>query len=551
MPKNQSLAAAVKARQHLTVTNFFGGLNEDPNFAAVDDNEFSFLENMYWKGRTLASRPGTERHNITHANNGSACTGLFDFTRSAGSASDFVGIFGDKIYKDVASVWTDITGSVTITAGQNNVFTGAVFKNVLIVTNGVDAPIKWTGTGNAAALGGSPPTSPYVCAKWGRLFMAPTSDRGIIQYSAVNDHESWAAGDQLRIFVAGEEWITGLASWKDFLLVLTNKQIYPVTANEGEGVYLQPFNVDKNKPIQSGVAHQRAFVTIGNDAVFMDWHGQIRSLGATTQYGNLEEAALSRKIAPRTLKSLNLSRVTRAVAAYLPTEDWIVFAVSIGTLTTNTLLLVLDLKDTSLFLDPVRAKPKWTRFTGLSANAFVTRTVSRTQYLYFGGYTGFVSRFNDTVLNDAADVAGASRWDTALWDTALWDSGVATGGQPFAKIAKTKWFDFGSPHMVKSLRTFAVEAEKNNSTLTINHYFDYNEAATGAVSLSLAAGSTDSRFDEAVFGTSVWGGTGIIAGDWRTTGRGFVIRTEFKNVNANERFGILRYDYGVMEIGER
>lgn len=526
MPKNQASTNALKSRQHISVANFFGGLNEDPNYAAVDDNEFSELENMYWKGRTIASRPGTERHNATAANSGAACTGLFKFARTGGSAEDFVGIFGNKIMYDVAGTWTDITGAVTITAGQNNLFTGVVFKDVLIVTNGVDVPIKWTGTGNAAVLGGSPPTAPFITAKWGRLFMAGmSSDRGIIQYSGVNLHESWGAGDTLRIFVAGEEWITGLVSFRDFLLVLTNKSIYSVTANEGEGVFLNPFNVDKNKPLQVGVSSQRAFVVIGGDAVFMDADGQVRSLQATQQYGNVAEAALSRKIAPVTLKNMNLTRNQYVSSAYLPAEDWIVFAITATGLTTNTVLIVLDLKDTAVFLDPVRAKPKWTKFTGLSANAFCTRTVSGIQYLYFGDYSGFVSRFRDTVLND--------------------------NGAAIAKVAKTKWFDFGTPHMVKSLRSFAIEAEQNNSTLTINHYFDYNEAAASALSLSLASGVTGGLWDTAKWDTDKWAGTGIVMQDWHGTGRGTVMRTEFKNLFAGERFGILRYDYGTMEIGER
>jgi len=526
MPKNQAPASASKQRSHLSVANFFGGLNEDPNFAAVEDNEFSVLENMYWKGRTIASRPGTERHNSVAANSGAVCTGLFKFARAGGSAEDFVGIFGNKIMQDVAGTWTDITGAVTITAGQNNLFTGVVFKDVLIVTNGVDVPIKWTGTGNAAALGGSPPTAPFIVAKWGRLFMAGmSSDRGIIRYSGVNLPESWSAGDELRIFVAGEEWMTGLASFRDFLLVLTNKQIYSVTANEGEGVFLAPFNVDTQKPIQVGVASQRAFQVIGGDAVFMDYDGQVRSLQATQQYGNVAEAALSRKIARSTLKSMSLTRTQYVASAYLPAEDWVVFAITLSGVTTNTVLIVLDLKDTSIFLDPIRAKPKWTKFTGLSANAFCTRTVSGTQYLYFGGYSGFVSRFNDTVLND--------------------------NGLAFTKLAKTKWFDFGAPHMVKSLRSFSVEAEQNNSTLTINHYFDYDESQSFPLSLSLVGGVAGGVWDTAVWDTAKWSGQGVVLGDWRGKGRGVVMRTEFKNTTASERFGILRYDYGAMEIGER
>jgi len=510
----------------LTVANFFGGLNEDPNYAAVEDNEFTFLQNMYWKGRVLSSRYGSEKHNSVAANSGAVCTGLFDYTYAGGGTVKFVGTFGNKIMVDNAGTWDDITGAVTITAGQNNVFTGVVFKDILIVTNGVDVPIKWAGTSNAAALGGSPPTAPYILAKWGRVFFAGMStDRGLLRFSNVNDHETYPAENELRIFSAGDEYITGLADFRDFLLVLTNKRVYSVAANEGPGVFLSPLFVDRNKPVMVGSAHQRNFLTIGGDAVFFSPDGHIRSLAASERYGDTEEATLSKSISHSTLKAVNYTRFPQVAGAYYPDEDWIVFAVSPSGVTTNTVWLVLDLKETAGHFDPLQSRPRWTKFTGMPANAFVRRVVSGKPYLYFGDYSGFVWRMNPTLNAD--------------------------GGESYSKLAKTKWFDFGKAWATWSLRSFAVEAEKSDGTVTIKHFFDYVNEPASATVLSLTGGVADARWDSAVWGTDTWAGDSIVQADYRPTGRGSVIRTSFENGAANQRFGLLRYDYGLMPIGER
>lgn len=525
MPKSYSQNAAVKERLHLTVSDFFGGLNEDPNTATLADNEFTVLENMYWKGRSLSGRPGTEKHNSVAANSGATCIGLFDYTYAGGGTAEFVGIFGTKIMKDVTGTWTNITGAVTITAGNNNVFTGIVFKDVLIVTNGVDVPIKWTGSGNAAVLGGSPPTAPFIAQKWGRVFMAGmTSDRGLLRYTQVNDHESWnytTEPNELRIFVAGEEWITGLVDFRDFLLVLSNKKIYSVTANEGEGSYLFPFSVDRNKPINVGVADQRAFVVLGSDAVFMSPDGRIRSLQASERYGNMEEATLSRPINHVTLKNFALSRVAESCAAYYSDEDWVVFAYTVSGGATNAKMVVLDLKERSIFLDPIQGRARWSPFTGLAANAFVTRLVSGKRYLYFGDYSGFVRRFNKSLSADA--------------------------GSAYMKKARTKWFDFGIPQVIKSERTMYIETQQGG-TLSIVSYADYENTPKQTHTINVVTSAA--LWGTALWGTDLWAANTTIRTKIHPTVRGCVLAKEFLNNAADETFSLIRYNMGVMAIGE-
>lgn len=64
-------------------------------------------------------------------------------------------------YNAGTDAWTDISDVITLTATAVDHTTFRVFQTAgattLLGTNGVDAPNKWTGTGNMAVIGGSPP----------------------------------------------------------------------------------------------------------------------------------------------------------------------------------------------------------------------------------------------------------------------------------------------------------------------------------------------------------------------------------------------------------
>ena len=79
-------------------------------------------------------------------------TACGDHRFSAASSSVFV-VAGDTFYEDVSGTWTDRTGGQTITAADDNIFALANAAGTLCLSNGVDAPLKWTAAaGNIALL---------------------------------------------------------------------------------------------------------------------------------------------------------------------------------------------------------------------------------------------------------------------------------------------------------------------------------------------------------------------------------------------------------------
>jgi hypothetical protein len=83
-------------------------------------------------------------------------TGVHDYAYN--STSNYTVITAGATIQYYNSGWQDITSTVTITAGDDNNFefvtTGEKEsnKNRMVAVNGVNPPIEWAGSGNAAAL---------------------------------------------------------------------------------------------------------------------------------------------------------------------------------------------------------------------------------------------------------------------------------------------------------------------------------------------------------------------------------------------------------------
>lgn len=88
------------------------------------------------------------------------------------SGGQVVSTKGDVIYKKSGDEWTDITGSVTVTSGEQVMF--SMIDNNLVGVNGTDPAWYYTGSGNATTLSGDNiPTAPVSCETFhGRLFLA-------------------------------------------------------------------------------------------------------------------------------------------------------------------------------------------------------------------------------------------------------------------------------------------------------------------------------------------------------------------------------------------
>lgn len=94
---------------------------------------------------------------------------------------------------NLSTTWNDITGATTPTGSC--IESWAILNSILVYSNSGGSMIKWTGSGNAAALAGTPPAN-VTCIKTVNNFLF-TGKSSTVQWSAASDPETWPAASAL------------------------------------------------------------------------------------------------------------------------------------------------------------------------------------------------------------------------------------------------------------------------------------------------------------------------------------------------------------------
>jgi len=143
-------------------------------------------------------------------------------------------------------------------------------------TASVKNPFKWTGTGNGAVLGGSPPKAKWLEVWNQRLFLVPYDNRNRIYWSKLGDSEDHtttgvAGSGFLEIGYNSGDLITGIWAHRERLFIFMRNRIYVViTANPNTDPTLWRLELlEKEGGCLSGLSIQ----TFNNDVIFMSDHG--------------------------------------------------------------------------------------------------------------------------------------------------------------------------------------------------------------------------------------------------------------------------------------
>lgn len=234
------------------------------------------------------------------------------------------------------STWSTITGSALTGAASDQVqFVPFIISNAtrLIAVNDVDVPQAYTGTGNFAALGGSPPIAKTVTTAFQRVILGNVTVGGTrrgasLWISGFQDSTSWNADDQVSLTDAGDsivcvkawnsqsfaiymdrsQWVgIGAGNIFPFIFELRDQQPGPVSPNcvvqaENAHYYIgqdgDVFKFDGNKCIAIGTSVRRAIQDDLNFSLQARVHGFYDALnreiwwywernGSTTRYGGI------------------------------------------------------------------------------------------------------------------------------------------------------------------------------------------------------------------------------------------------------------------------
>lgn len=381
--------------------DFSGGLNVAASPTTVGINQSIDLDNIVLLPKSgFKKRNGNTVLNSSVMDSGKSVHGLAYLRDLLGNEWGLA-ITGSKIYKTEALDGTmdDVTGAVTITEGKDNVWVNSQMNDISIFVGGnllYDVPIKWAGSGNASALGGTPPVGEFCALANNRLFIGNTAaNPSRIKWCALGNPEDWSgagSGSQDVSTNDGDFLVTAKLLGTNHLLVFKQNSIHELMVTSS------PFPV---YPLFRGVGaiSKRGVVDVDGVLYFVTPEPRMKATDGT----NIQ--VFPEDINPL-WDSLNKSRLKYIVGIYDKTRRWVMWFCSSGSSTTNNLCIIWDLY-----------RKCWLRCTtGHSMNCV---DVMRDSLVYGGAYDGKVYRMNaPSVFKDASEGNAAidSYWYSGWMD---------------------------------------------------------------------------------------------------------------------------------------
>ena len=424
---------------------------------------------------SITSFPGHANINTTAANSSKAITGITFLGEI--SQKLFVAVQG-KVGEESAGTWTDRTGGATITDDDDNLVDFAYLNSLLVMTfRKENAPLKWTGTGDVATLGGSPRSGVRHCVSWdGRMWLFSNQNA---DYSARNDPESYDLTDDTLNFLT----TTGAGASDGTVITsatVVGDSIYVgkegVNAVVGHlfrvyrtGNPALPYAFERIETGGMGPISQQATKAVGQDLIFLAKDGNVYLVR-----GNVFlPSGIGRNIQREVLDTYNKSRFEFASMGMLRERGLLGLALSTGSLTTNDRVWWYDYLNSV----PGRQELEIWHNTNHVINAFGERISSGQRQLVTGGYDGFYERQL---------------------------SGDTYAGSAYTKRYTLPWLLLGDYYQVYHILGVVVVFEPlGDYNVTLNYKVDFATSFTSAGTFNTLGGAVLGSF---VLGTDTLGG---------------------------------------------
>jgi hypothetical protein len=192
-----------------------GGRNDSAHLLALRDNELAEIENFYVaRDAHLKKRAGYDTVYDTSFQSSAVAHGLQQVR--IGTTRYLITTYGTAIHKDNTGA---ITGTASLTAGQDKPVVMTVFQGLLIGTQsdttvGINAPFAWNGSGNAAALTTSPPSLAVALATFknrvvmGNVTFGGTAYPESVVWSKVGTSTTWPTNQLNGVYPGTGKYIT-------------------------------------------------------------------------------------------------------------------------------------------------------------------------------------------------------------------------------------------------------------------------------------------------------------------------------------------------------
>jgi hypothetical protein len=482
----------------INISDFSGGLNTRDGSGNIADNEVFESVNCYLDRKAIVKRNGFTRYNdSTRVDADTVGTGIFNATFTAGD--QVIATAGDNIAKKGTNSWSDITGTVTLTAGKLMLFT-MVYNN-LVGVNGTDTTWYYDGSTTAKTLtGANIPTAPSACESFkNRLFLA--QGRYLYWSNYLGAWNTFHPDD----FQNFEENITGLkvigTGNQSVLMVFTQHSITQCIFDAemssvigGRGTFRFE-KITNSHGCVSPYTIQECLLDDGS--IVLIW-ADLDGLKAY-QSGNILK--LTDKIQP-TWDGLSFSRLDDAVATVSNYKRWYLMAYSESGNTENNKVLCFDLRNMT-----VGGIWDW------DINALNTITSGNIEYIIGADNDGY-------------------------WN--IYDSGTNDNGAAIDSYFYTKTYDGNEPFTDKGFKAINWQHEyKGNYALGYTIIYDFiNDYAGSYVPTNMGLGG---RLGTFILGINkVGASSGSVIAGREIKGRGKTAQIKISNGGLDETFEIYR-----------
>lgn len=468
---------------------------------------------VIWYDGALRSMFGYDNVNTVALNSGAAVTSLY----ASDVISKFVTSVGNKLYTgaDQASP-TDITGIITLTAGSQIQWSEWQFEDdaYIVGTNGVDAPIKYTGTGNASALGGSPPTARWSAVFNNALFLARTSlEPSTVFFSNLGDPEVYTSDDDYKFNAP----ITGLAVLGKMLVVFKSESI-GVLSGFNNSTLTKEENYISGKGCSGGHTIVQAKLK-GRDVLIFHGYDGWYAFDGSKDLIYLSYPVRNKYRPQASVPQFTQSRFQYAWAEYIPQYEWVITCLSDGADTTNNFVVILDLGRVYESSEGVYV-PHWP-VDNIPGNCIARskRITSENNEIFFGDTTGFVYKFTPTGYN--------------------------YNGSVYTKFFESKIFDNILTWVLVEFNIMGNEGSVSSDTY-IKSDLEIGDGTQGSANLSDGGDVLGTTF---ILGTSELGGKDFVFVDATTDAFGRFLQFKISNSVVDKSFSIEEVNLILQEIG--
>jgi hypothetical protein len=481
----------------IQLNDFSGGLNTfDPEYISPL-NQSPDLDNLVILDKGFKKRNGDSVWNSTAMVSSATAIHGIGYLKLNSGVEYLNAVAGTKFYSDsgLSGTMADSTGAITITTGQDNLWTPVVYNNLQIWFGGApDAPFKYSGSGNAAALGGSPPSASTAFVANNRIFAISTAaNPSRIQWPVLSDPEDWTGAGSGSSDVNksdGEALQCGVVVGPDTAILFKNSSTHLMVLTR------QPFPIYQlQKGI--GISGRNAYAYANGTIYFMTPGLRMKS---TTDGVNF-------KTYPNDINdifdTINPNRTQYIQGIYYQPLEWIMFVVSTGSSTSNNYLIVWDIERQCFLRCTV----------GFKSNVLTTVQNRR---LFAGHYDGkMYEKLKSTIFSDASETSPGAI--NGYWRTPY--SGLST------EIDVT----------VHPVYINVVAVTESASTLTISYGFDFTSPSKTQVFSLVAVGSL---WDVGLWDVATWGGQNSTVLTDFVVGRGNIFSYTMSNANASQGFTV-------------